>query len=448
MAEAGTLGNVLLVDQQLATGVLRLLAAKYFMLASFVVLVYDHLITFSDEVDRIWRREWSGATWLFALNRYLTELQFIVNLHFMIQIGLARQVLNESRGLWLFTAIAFARRSCDRFIPFAGVSTMISVGIAESKQPTVKSRALHFETDGRTVVLILRTYALYQRSSYVLALLLVIWCGQMTVMGTTMHRPTRVPLPEGLVGCIQGASGKYTAAFWLALLVMDTVIFVLTVWKTMQYIRQNQNRVPLLHVILRDGVLYFVVILVANLSNCFIVYLAEPDLKVIGASFAQIITIMMISRLQLNLRSDSIYPPEIPTLQLPSHSSVPKFREKQFDSHGTSSTLSSLSYFFETTVKELGGDVFVPVDERREEIPENPELSERRGDSKPEFQSRVDEAGEDIEMKPIRPVSGGLLEQDRSLFSPEESSWLESLIRVSSAVAGDQSVDRISAERP
>ncbi|KAG8712034.1 hypothetical protein FRC08_015122 [Ceratobasidium sp. 394] len=72
--------NGLMVDPILTRGAFHLLAAKYFMLASFVILVYDHILTFSDEVDRIWRREWTGATWLFALNRYLTELQFIVNL--------------------------------------------------------------------------------------------------------------------------------------------------------------------------------------------------------------------------------------------------------------------------------------------------------------------------------------------------------------------------------
>ncbi|CCO37552.1 hypothetical protein BN14_11708 [Rhizoctonia solani AG-1 IB] len=58
----------------------HLLAAKYFMLASFVFMVYDHLITLGEEVERVWKQEWTGATWLFLLNRYLTELQFIVNI--------------------------------------------------------------------------------------------------------------------------------------------------------------------------------------------------------------------------------------------------------------------------------------------------------------------------------------------------------------------------------
>ncbi|QRV92750.1 hypothetical protein RhiJN_20768 [Ceratobasidium sp. AG-Ba] len=59
---------------------LHLLAVKYVLVTSFVILVYDHLITLSEEIDRVWRKEWTGATWLFALNRYLTELQLIVDI--------------------------------------------------------------------------------------------------------------------------------------------------------------------------------------------------------------------------------------------------------------------------------------------------------------------------------------------------------------------------------
>ncbi|KAG8738130.1 hypothetical protein FRC10_007252 [Ceratobasidium sp. 414] len=77
--------------------------------------------------------------------------------------------------------------------------------------------------------------------------------------------------------------GKYVAAFWLAPLAMDTVITVLTVFKTLEYLQQQHGRIELVKVILRDGLLYFAVILVANLSNCFVYYLAPLDLKMIGA---------------------------------------------------------------------------------------------------------------------------------------------------------------------
>ena len=36
-----------------------------------VILFYDYLITFGDEVQLFWRRKWTGATVLFILNRYM-----------------------------------------------------------------------------------------------------------------------------------------------------------------------------------------------------------------------------------------------------------------------------------------------------------------------------------------------------------------------------------------
>ncbi|QRV77945.1 hypothetical protein RhiJN_05960 [Ceratobasidium sp. AG-Ba] len=50
MAEVFNLENDSTIDHVLAEGASHLLADKYFMLASFVILVYDHLITFSEEV--------------------------------------------------------------------------------------------------------------------------------------------------------------------------------------------------------------------------------------------------------------------------------------------------------------------------------------------------------------------------------------------------------------
>ncbi|CAE6350188.1 unnamed protein product [Rhizoctonia solani] len=350
---------------EFATTVYHLAAVKSFMLASFALMIYDHMITLAEEVDRIWQREWTGATWLFVLNRYLTELQFIVN------------VVSFHHPHWTGKV-----SPCDDFMPFPAVSTLISIAIAE-------------------IIMVLRTYALYQRNKYILRLLAFFWAGQVIVMVTTLRHPTRVELPEGLVGCIQGASGNYSVAFWLAPLATDSVIFGLTVFKALEYIHKMKYRVPLIHVILRDGILYFTVILTANLLNCLLCFLAPSSIKVIGASFSQIITVVMISRLQLNLRSESIYPtPSMPTSQLQPLSS-PELGEKEKQG---STTISTLSHYFQATVTDLGKDVLVAG-----------EPDDEAGRAKcncgvvPCFCHEF--GGEplvELEMGPVRPVSGGL----------------------------------------
>ncbi|GJJ15527.1 hypothetical protein Clacol_009805 [Clathrus columnatus] len=53
----------------------HLQASKYFQVASGVILIYDHLITFGQEIEQIWTQPWTGATLLFALIRYISTLQ-------------------------------------------------------------------------------------------------------------------------------------------------------------------------------------------------------------------------------------------------------------------------------------------------------------------------------------------------------------------------------------
>ncbi len=43
------------------------------------LVVYEHIITFQQEVQAVWKRKWSAVTWLFALNRYLLLLVSIGN---------------------------------------------------------------------------------------------------------------------------------------------------------------------------------------------------------------------------------------------------------------------------------------------------------------------------------------------------------------------------------
>jgi hypothetical protein len=129
----------------------------------------------------------------------------------------------------------------------------------------------------------------------------------------------------------------------------------------------------------------------------------------------------MISRLQLNLRSDSISP----TSQLPATLSLsidPKSREKRSDTDGT---FSSFSYFFESTVTELSKDIDV-MDERR------------RADDTEVAQIQIIEVEAEIELGPIPPVSGGLPVEDMPMFSPQESEWLEDAIQVSPAMVDEK----------
>ncbi|KAF7768521.1 hypothetical protein Agabi119p4_7764 [Agaricus bisporus var. burnettii] len=56
------------------------LTTIYMGFVAFTILIWDHIDTFTAEVEYIWKRDKFPLTYLFLLNRYLTPLGFIVNL--------------------------------------------------------------------------------------------------------------------------------------------------------------------------------------------------------------------------------------------------------------------------------------------------------------------------------------------------------------------------------
>ncbi|KAF9040756.1 hypothetical protein BJ165DRAFT_320359 [Panaeolus papilionaceus] len=246
---------------------LHLVAGQYFQIAAFVMLVYDHLLTLEEEVERIWKQKISGATILFLINRYGTLLSFIV-------------VLDA------FHDPKWSKAVCDRFVMFEGAQTIVFVGICE-------------------LIMILRVYALYGRSVVILLFLMTLWCTQIVVSSIGVHTGWAVPLPATLgPACVLDSNTVIFAALWVSPLITDSCIFILTLWRIRHY-RQRIRSTPLVQIFLRDGIMYFFAIFSANFFNSMIYFVAAPDLKAVGASFSQLLTSVMISRLVLNLRAVS-----------------------------------------------------------------------------------------------------------------------------------------------
>ncbi|KAG7090646.1 hypothetical protein E1B28_009747 [Marasmius oreades] len=247
---------------EVATAILHLQAGKYFQIAGYVMLLYDHCITFGEEVERVWKRDISGASILFLLNRYLTPLQFA------------------------FIIDAFNNPGCcNRIVSFEGYTTVGLVAVCE-------------------LVMILRVFALYGRNYWILGFLMVVLAVQIIISSYGLSFGLRAPLPPGLIGCIfTGPPDKpIFPGVWYAPAATDFIIFSLTLYRTMKFIRDSSSTTPLITQFARDGILYFAVIFTANMVNVIIYQTAVADLKAIGASFSQMITSVMISRLVLNLR--------------------------------------------------------------------------------------------------------------------------------------------------
>ncbi|PPQ76081.1 hypothetical protein CVT24_003653 [Panaeolus cyanescens] len=232
---------------------------------------------------------------------------------------------------------AWTKRVCDHFVIFEGASTTVLIAVCE-------------------LIMILRVYALYERSALLLSVLLIIWATQIAVSAVGIHTGQAVPLPSFLTGCILSGRSPQFSAQWVAPLITDSVIFGLTLWRTRQYIRSSNKKnimIPTIQILLRDGIMYFFIIFSANLMNTLIYFTCTEDLKAVGATFSELITSVMISRLVLNLRA---------TASLPPNSSSTGTRR-----HGT----IELDTFIARTIGNLGEDFIMEEDREAEVVQAN-----------------------------------------------------------------------------
>ncbi|KAH8822934.1 hypothetical protein DL96DRAFT_325852 [Flagelloscypha sp. PMI_526] len=150
---------------------------------------------------------------------------------------------------------------------------------------------------------VVKMYALYSRNVYVLGGLFAVLAFQIILSSYGLSSGVAVPLPPGVTGCILTGPVKSATfpAVWYTPAITDAIIFALTVYRAKTAFR-SRSAAPTIRQFVKDGVLYFLVIFAANLSNVLTFAFAVDDLKAFGASFSQLITSVMISRLLLNLR--------------------------------------------------------------------------------------------------------------------------------------------------
>ncbi|EJD07873.1 uncharacterized protein FOMMEDRAFT_138010 [Fomitiporia mediterranea MF3/22] len=259
----------------LATQADHLMAAKMFSLACCVMLFYDILITFGDEVEKIWKQRFSFATILWFMNRYLSPLGYVV------------VIVSFHDPDW-------SKSACNRYVLYPEVLKI-------------------FTSAAIGVIFTLRLYSIYGGSVFVLISVSILLLAELAVKIWAFTDGTSVNLPPGLVGCILTGRDNSNDRFvytWVAELIFDSIIFLATITRTfIIYCRHRAgSAIPLIKIMMRDGIIYFLVIFAANVVTVTLFLVIQPDLKAVNASFSTLITSLMVSRLILNLRNQAMRP--------------------------------------------------------------------------------------------------------------------------------------------
>ncbi|SJL11461.1 uncharacterized protein ARMOST_14865 [Armillaria ostoyae] len=256
----------------------------YFSLVALSILYYDYALTFGLEVSRFWvHRGFSWAAFFFYLNRYL---------------GIFGHVPVVVEYFW--------------------------TGYPSNKaQRRVKFRCLKLQNYHQyfvivvqivvAVMLIMRTYALYDRSRKILIVqicvtLTAIGLGAYAVASGKKSSPDETPTDvTPFIGCstsLTKDSAVRLGIAWGGMLVFDIMVFTLTLHKALQL--QRVGGVSLLTLLLRDGSVYFGVIIASNLANILTFFLGDARIRGVVTTFTNVISSTMLSRLMLNIRDPKL----------------------------------------------------------------------------------------------------------------------------------------------
>ncbi|EJD03110.1 uncharacterized protein FOMMEDRAFT_156482 [Fomitiporia mediterranea MF3/22] len=130
--------------------IVSIAALQYYCLAAIVILYYDFVLTFHQEIQRIWKQKISIVSCIFVLNRYLTCLGYIPIVYFLFNSPTSDKAYVPSRVLaeshWL-NIICCLR--CTAFARFPGALSTITQSFV-------------------VVILIMRVYALYRAKRWIL----------------------------------------------------------------------------------------------------------------------------------------------------------------------------------------------------------------------------------------------------------------------------------------
>ncbi|KAI0040038.1 hypothetical protein FA95DRAFT_1612116 [Auriscalpium vulgare] len=257
------------------------------------ILYYDWLLVLDREVALFWppKNNLGLVSVFYLLNRYITVLGYI-------------PLIRDS-----FT---YGGASVSVQYPFLHNLTHSSCRSSHSS-PSCEGLATYNQYQQAVsqilvgVLSLIRIYALYNRSRHVLGLLVVVGavCVAIAVWVIATNKTESIKVISSiLMGCrefVSDSQGRSLAAAWSGAMVFDTVIFLLTAYKGFKIGLSSGGQ--LLHVLVRDGTVYFTVLFLVNLWNILMLLHAPPLLKDSTTTLTNVMSSTLISRVMLNLRA-------------------------------------------------------------------------------------------------------------------------------------------------
>ncbi|KAJ7789269.1 hypothetical protein B0H14DRAFT_3891982 [Mycena olivaceomarginata] len=157
----------------------------------------------------------------------------------------------------------------------------------------------------------IRVFVMYGRNIWVLVPLLALVCisGILAVVGAVkFDGPAQNLAAPGLNGCntpYPRSTADHLAKAWMVILACDVLVFALTVRQA--YMQRHTSRLyagSLIQRMLKDGSMYFGVIVLATIANISAFYLGDILLSGFLSWFTSSVSLTLLCRLMLNLHEE------------------------------------------------------------------------------------------------------------------------------------------------
>ncbi|KDQ58832.1 hypothetical protein JAAARDRAFT_192417 [Jaapia argillacea MUCL 33604] len=262
-------------------------------------------ICIDQEVELIWKQQWSVATILYILTRYIGNA-IVIAILFLLLVDLHTTPIHVLPVISIspFAAVDPMNR-CVSSVMFQGWAAIIPAWIVQ-------------------VILQFRVYAIYDRSRWVAILMVAFFIVQIILATffslydiTDFHAESN---NFGLVDfCVVTNIPKFAWASWVCIMAFEAVLFLLALWKAVVRVMQSKNRWRkglVADILLRDNLSYFLATSTAYILIAMSMFALPPIWLEIFGSYSTVISCTLGSRLILNIRAASYRHQEIDTEQI------------------------------------------------------------------------------------------------------------------------------------
>ncbi|KAI0733126.1 hypothetical protein C8Q72DRAFT_895175, partial [Fomitopsis betulina] len=237
-----------------------------------VVLLYDHALTFGEEVRLVWFAPRSLTKYAFLFNRYLV----------------LATLLCVACALCGFVGDLFTDTVCKHFIFTVSMLAVISIGIAN-------------------MLVLLRVVILWDEHPVVLKLMVAAYITSFVTQAVTIIITLIKILPgvawSSAAGtCVAAYSSRLIVAVWASPMLFELFVLISTSWNALD--RPTSAQTPLTKALHSDGILYFAAVSLLRLFNVILsgLSISRPSFTLLGVFFVWAMTTTIVNRSLLQFR--------------------------------------------------------------------------------------------------------------------------------------------------